>query len=129
MINKVAFVGFRSTDMDADKRFFGELLGLKPTHENMGKSAEFDAPDGTTIAIESQSPEGSPCILALETDDIEAEVARLKEADVSFFGEIIDNKTCKMAFTQTPSGHPIMLHQMSADRIAGSQPGSTSCAS
>jgi predicted enzyme related to lactoylglutathione lyase len=119
MIKKVAFVGFRSTDMDADKRFFGELLGLKPTTENTGKSAEFDAPDGTTIAVESQSPEGTPCTLALETDDIEAEVARLKEAGVSFHGEIVDNKACKMAFTQTPSGHLIMLHQMSADRIAG----------
>jgi predicted enzyme related to lactoylglutathione lyase len=119
MIKKVAFVGFRSTDMDADKRFFGELLGLKPTTENTGKSAEFDAPDGTTIAVESQSPEGTPCMLALETSDIEAEVARLKEAGVPFHGEIVDNKTCKMAFTQTPSGHPIMLHQMSPDRIAG----------
>ena len=104
--------------MEADKRFFGELLGLEPTTKNPGKSAEFDAPDGKTIAVESQSPEGTPCMLALETNDIEAEVARLKEAGVPFHGEILDNKTCKMAFTQTPSGHPIMLHQMSADRIA-----------
>lgn len=118
MINKVAFVGFRATNLDAEKRFFGELLGLKATTENAGRSAEFDAPDGVTIAVESQSPEGTPCLLALETDDIEAEVARLQEAGVVFLGEIVDNQTCKMAFTHTPSGHPIMLHQISPDRIA-----------
>ncbi len=118
MIKKVAFVSFRSKDMDADKRFFGDLLGLKPS-QDMGKWVEFDAPDGKTIAVEQYSPEGTPCTLALETDDIEAEVTRLKEAGVSFHGEIQDNKVCKMAFTQTPSGHPIMLHQISPERLKG----------
>jgi|APSaa5957512535_1039671.scaffolds.fasta_scaffold422985_1 predicted enzyme related to lactoylglutathione lyase len=118
MIKKIAFVSFRSKDMDADKRFFGELLGLKPSMD-MGKWAEFVAPDQKTIAVEEHSPEGTPCTLALETDDIEAEVSRLKEAGVAFHGEIQDNKVCKMAFTQTPSGHPIMLHQIAADRLTG----------
>ncbi|MBL4848428.1 MAG: hypothetical protein JKY65_23145 [Planctomycetes bacterium] len=52
----------------------------------MGKWVEFDAPDGKTIVVEEHSPEGTPCTLALETDDIEAEVARLKEAGVTYAG-------------------------------------------
>jgi predicted enzyme related to lactoylglutathione lyase len=125
MIKKVAFVSFRSKDLDAEKRFFGELLGLSPSMD-MGKWVEFDAPDGKTIAVEAHSPEGTPCTLALETDDIEAEVARLKAAGVSFHGEIQDNKVCKMAFTQTPSGHPIMLHQIAPARLKGD--GAADCA-
>lgn len=116
MIKKIAFVSHRSKDMEADKRFWGELLGLKLAHDFEGKWVEFDTPDGKTIAIEQFSPEGSPPTLALETDDIDAEVARLKEAGVKFHGEIRDNKVCKMAFAFDPSGNMVMLHQIAPER-------------
>lgn len=115
MIKKIAFVSHRSKDMDADKHFWGELLGLKLVND-MGKWVEFDTPDGKTIAIQQFSPEGSPPTLALETDNIEAEVARLKEAGVKFHGEIQDNKVCKMAFAFDPSGNMVMLHEIAPDR-------------
>ncbi|MEZ6185878.1 MAG: VOC family protein [Planctomycetota bacterium] len=115
MITKLAFVSHRSKDVDADKRFYGELLGLKLATDH-GKWVEFDTPEGKTVAIEQYSPEGSPPTLALETDDIEAEVARLKEAGVRFMGEIQDNKVCKMAFAFDPSGNMVMLHQIAPDR-------------
>ena len=122
MIKKIAFVSFRSKDTAADQRFFHEQLGLPITasheHDNL-KWIEFDTPDGKTIAIEEFSPEGNPPTLALETDDIAAEVARLKELGVPFHGDIQDNKVCKMAFTQTPSGHPIMLHEIAPERAKG----------
>lgn len=119
MIKKIAFVSHRSKDMEADKRFWGELLGLKQTNDFEGKWVEFDTPDGKTIAIEQFSPEGSPPTLALETDDIEAEVARLKAAGVKFHpDEIKDNKVCKMAFALDPSGNMVMLHQISPDRVS-----------
>ena len=119
MITKIAFVSHRSKDMAADRRFYGELLGLKLTNDFQGKWVEFDTPDGKTVAIEQFSPEGSPPTLALETDDIEAEVARLKQAGVEFQGEILDNKVCKMAFARDPSGNLLMLHQIAPDRLKG----------
>ncbi len=115
MIKKIAFISHRSTDMEADKRFWTELLGLKLTTDH-AQWAEFETPDGKTIAIETHSPEGSPPTLALETDDIEAEVARLKAAGVPFHGEILDNKVCKMAFASDPSGNMVMLHEIAPDR-------------
>ena len=57
--------------------------------------------------------------IALETDDIEDEVARLKQAGVEFQGEILDNKVCKMAFARDPSGNLLMLHQIAPDRLKG----------
>ena len=116
MIKKIAFVSHRSKDMAADTHFWGELLGLEKTSDYEGKWVEFETPEGKTIAIEQFSPEGSPPTVALETDDIEAEVARLKEAGVKFQGEIMDNKVCKMAFAFDPSGNMVMLHEIAPDR-------------
>ena len=116
MIKKIAFVSHRSKDLAADKHFWGELLGLKLASDYEGKWIEFETPDGKTVAIEQLSPEGSSPTLALETDDIEAEVARLKEAGVRFQGEVMDNKVCKMAFAFDPSGNMVMLHQIAPDR-------------
>ena len=119
MIKKIAFIRHRSKDLEADKHFWGELLGLKLANDYEGKWIEFETPEGKTIAIEQFSPEGSPPTIALETDDIEAEVARLKEAGVRFEGDVMDNKVCKMAFAQTPSGHTVMLHQIAPERAQG----------
>jgi len=121
VIKKVAFVSFRSKDMGADARFWGELLGLEKSVDH-GKWVEFQTPEGKTVAIEQYSPAGTPPTLALETDDIEAEVARLEEAGVPFHGEIMDNQVCKMAFAQDPSGNTVMLHQIAPERLRGEAP-------
>ena len=60
MIKKVAFIGHRVTDMERAKKFYGELLGLPLTAEHEGKWAEFDTPDGKSIALETFSPEEEP---------------------------------------------------------------------
>ena len=78
MIKKIAFIGHHVRDMARAEHFYGELLGLAKTADYEGKWCEFDTPDGKTIALEAFSPEGTPPYLALETDDIEAEIARLK---------------------------------------------------
>ena len=62
------------------------------------------------------SPEGTGPYLALESDDIEAEVARLKEQGVKFLLEIQDNKVCKMAIIEDSEGNKLMLHEMAAER-------------
>ena len=116
MIKKVAFIGHPVRDMERAKKFYGEVLGLKMGLDYEGKWCEFDTPDGKSIGLDTLSPEGTTPYLALETDDIEAEVSRLKEAGVPFHGEIMDNEVCKMAFASAPSGHTVMLHQISPDR-------------
>ena len=79
MIKKVAFIGHRVQDMARAKKFYGELLGLEKTAEYEGKWCEFDTPEGKTIALDTFSPDGTPPYMALETDDIEAEVVRLEQ--------------------------------------------------
>ena len=62
------------------------------------------------------SPEGTPPYLALETDDIVAEVARLKAAGVEVVMDVQDNKVCKMAIVKDSEGNRLMLHQIAPER-------------
>jgi predicted enzyme related to lactoylglutathione lyase len=116
MIKKVAFIGHRVQDMARAQRFYGDLLGLEKTAEFDGKWCEFDTPEGKSIALDTFSPEGTPPYLALETDDIEAEVARLKEAGVEVVMDVQDNKVCKMAIVKDSEGNGLMLHQIAPER-------------
>jgi predicted enzyme related to lactoylglutathione lyase len=116
MIKKVAFIGHHVQDMARAKKFYGELLGLEKTAEYEGKWCEFDTPEGKTIALDTFSPDGTPPYMALETDDIEAEVARLKQAGVEVPLDVQDNKVCKMAIIKDSEGNGVMLHQIAPER-------------
>ena len=116
MIKKVAFIGHRVQDMARAKKFYGELLGLEMSAEYESKWCEFETPDGKTIGLDSFSPEGTPPYMALETDDIEAEVARLKQAGVEVLMDVRDNKVCKMAIIKDSEGNGVMLHQIAPER-------------
>ena len=91
-------------------------LGLEKTAEYEDKWCEFDTPEGKSIALDTFSPEGTPPYLALETDDIEAELARLKQAGVEVLMDVRDNKVCKMAIIKDSEGNGLMLHQIAPDR-------------
>jgi predicted enzyme related to lactoylglutathione lyase len=118
MIKKIAFVGYPSKDMEAAKKFYGETLGL-PVAMDHDKWAEFTTPEGKAICLDGHSPEASKDpgpYLALETDGIEAEVSRLKDAGVTVIKEVWDNKVCKMALVADPNGNVLMLHEIAPDR-------------
>lgn len=117
MITKIAFVSHPTRDMAASKKFFGEVLGLKASANHEDKWCEFDTPDGKSIALDTFAPVEKGPYLALETDDIEKEMSRLRKRGVTALMDIMDNKVCKMAIILDPSGHSLMLHQMHPDRL------------
>ena len=124
-ITKLAFVAQPTTDMNTSKAFY-ELLGLEFKFAMPDMWGEFDCPDGKSIALDAVSPKKSKekvtTYLALETDDIVAEVARLKEAGVTVAADVWENKdgdgngVCKMAMIADPDGTPIMLHEIDPRR-------------
>ena len=126
MIRKMAFVGHPTRDIDRAKRFYGETLGLALSHDYGGKWVEFETPDGKTIALDTFTPEAveSPVpYLALESDDIEADFARLRDGGAQVIREVWANEgedgreLCRMAVVLDPEGNPIMLHQIAAWRL------------
>jgi predicted enzyme related to lactoylglutathione lyase len=121
MITKIAFVSHPTRDMQASKKFFGELLGLEQTVSYEDKWCEFDTPDGKSIALDTFTPVDNGPYLALETDDIEAELARLRRRGVKVAMDVMDNKVCKMAMIKDPAGHALMLHQMEPGRLKALQ--------
>lgn len=117
MITKVAFFGHPVKDMARARHFYGELLGLEPSASYAeDKWVEYDTPEGKTVALDTFSPEGTGPYLALETDDIDAEMSRLKEAGVTVVKDTWDNQVCKMALVKDPDGNTVMLHQIASDR-------------
>ena len=70
-----------------------------------GSSASRPMPDGAT-------PEpGGWNRFVVEVDDIEAEVARLRDAGVGFRSEIVSGPGGKQAVLDDPAGNPVELFQ------------------
>lgn len=128
MIEKIAFVAHPVRNIRETGRFYGDILGLEHWADyGRGRWSEFRTPDDMTIALDGHSPgkSDSPVpYLALETDDIEAEVARLKEHGVIIARDVWTNRdeddreVCRMAIVLDPEGHALMLHQTAAWRRA-----------
>lgn len=125
MIKKVAFIAHPTTDLDASRRFFSEVLGLKESARYGDHWAEFKTPEGATIALDTFSPKNDPKAgpyLAFETDDLAAETARLREQGATVVVEPWENTdekdklVCKMAILRGPDGHSFMLHEIAPDR-------------
>ena len=127
MITKAAFVAHPTRDLEASKTFFEDALGLTVSADYGDAWLELDTPDGLTIALDTIAPKFSEApvpYLALETDDIDAEVERLREAGVTIARETWTNRAddgrdiCKMALVLDPGGNSIMLHEIAAWRSA-----------
>jgi predicted enzyme related to lactoylglutathione lyase len=116
MITKIAFIGHPVKDLARARTFYGEVLGLEKTADYEEMWAEFDTPDGKSIGLDTVSPEGTTPYLALESDDIEAEVERLKKQGVKIVMDVRDNKVCKMAIIEDSEGNKLMLHEMAPER-------------
>ena len=126
MITKIAFIGQPTRDLAASRRFYGEVLGLENSANYGDCWSAYQTPEGKTIALDTISPKRSPhpvSYLALETDDIVAEVSQLKAAGVYVVQDVWVNddgagtEVCKMAIVLDPDGNAVMLHQIAPHRV------------
>jgi len=125
VITKVAFVAHPTKNMTDMKQFYGEYLGLEQSADFANMWCEFVAPDGKTVALDTfsaQNPDAAP-YLALETDDIEGDLQKLKNHGVTVARNLWTNNNeegreiCKMAVVVDPDGNQLMLHQTSDWRL------------
>ena len=119
-IREIAFTCYPVTDMARSRRFYEDLLGLKPAmvHESPEGMAwtEYEIAGGTfTIGrAPGWNPTAEGASVAFEVEDFEAAIATLKEAGVTFKMEPFPTPVCRMAFILDPDGSAICIHQRNA---------------
>jgi predicted enzyme related to lactoylglutathione lyase len=120
MITHVAFIAHPVRDLVVAKRFYGEVLGLAPGGDFNNVWSEFTTADGVTVALDTFSAKqaGHPTpYLALESDDLDADLARLQAGGGRVAREAFTNRddqgneVCRMAIVLDPDGNAFMLHQ------------------
>jgi predicted enzyme related to lactoylglutathione lyase len=114
MITEIAVTSIPVTDIPRARAFYEGVLGLKFTRESAGgKWIEYDIGAGT-LGIGSYpgwdpSPQGT-CV-ALEVDDLDAEMSRLKARGAKIHLEIMETPVCRFAMICDPDGNKIMIHK------------------
>jgi hydroxymethylpyrimidine/phosphomethylpyrimidine kinase len=107
-LNQIA-VGL--TDYKASRAFY-ETLGLKLIVDSAPDYARFEAPGGATLSIH-RGGGGT----YFECDDLDAEVARLQKAGVTFDSEPTDQPWLwREAWTRDPAGNAICLYTAGESR-------------
>src|SRR5206468_10597851 len=85
--NEVAFIAIAVSDKDRARKFYQEILELKPSSTQMdGAWVEYDL-GPITIGVGCHSawkPSRDGTTVAFEVDDIDAAIANLKERGVTF---------------------------------------------
>jgi predicted enzyme related to lactoylglutathione lyase len=116
-ITEIAFTVLPVTDLKKARTFYEETLNLKSTKvfekDGMG-FIEYDIASGT-LAIGCGSPLFKPAsdggAIALEVENFEAAISRLREAGCKFHLEPYETPVCHMAVVSDPDGNFIMFHK------------------
>jgi predicted enzyme related to lactoylglutathione lyase len=114
MIKDIAFVAIPVLDKDRAKEFYQNKLKLKPEATAMeGAWVEYQV-GSVTIGVgchPAWQPSRDGTSVAFEVDNIDAEIARLKEAGITFEMEKIETPVCFMAQFRDPDGNKLLVHQ------------------
>jgi predicted enzyme related to lactoylglutathione lyase len=119
-ILEIAFTGYPVTDLPRARQFYEETLGLKVSHifgnETTGW-VEYDI-GSSTLSIGNGAPQWKPSpgggSVALEVEDFDAAVKRLKESSRVFYVEPVETPVCRIAVVADPDGNSITIHRRKA---------------
>jgi len=122
-IKNIAFVGIPVTDMKRAREFYEGVLGLKIADEMMsGKWIEYAVGDAT-LAIanvgEQWMPSDQGTGAALEVEDFDDAIKRLKDRHVRFAAEPFETPCCHMAVVQDPDGNKLIIHKLKPENEKG----------
>lgn len=114
MVRDLAFAAYYVRDVQAARRFYKDVLGLKPGEWFNDDWIEFDlgntifALDGTGEAL-GITP-GTSTGVVFEVDDVDAMRQRLVDAGVQAT-EVRDMPSCRVSFASDPEGNRFAVHQ------------------
>jgi predicted enzyme related to lactoylglutathione lyase len=114
---EIAFTAYAVTDMPRARKFYEEVLGLKPSRTFSAGFVEYDIGAGTIAvgcAPEQWQPSDKGTSAALEVEDFDAAVAHLKEKQIPFAMGPHEFPMCRMVGVRDPDQNLIVLHQRKA---------------
>ena len=119
MIEKVAFTMYPVENVERARAFYENILGLRPGNEvsPASKWVEYDLPGGGCLAITNVVPGAKPSdvaggTIALEVDDLDAQVKALESRGVTIKMAPLETPVCWMAAIGDSEGNGILLHQL-----------------
>lgn len=117
MIKEIAFVTYAVVDVPKARDFYERVLGLKPGSLWEGEDMAFVEYEigSQTLAIgkgaENFKPGITGATVALEVDDFDAMIKRLKDNKINFLLEPHETSMCHMAIVNDPDGNQLMVHK------------------
>jgi predicted enzyme related to lactoylglutathione lyase len=122
-IKEIGFVAIPVTDVARARNFYEEVLRLNVSEEMMsGKWVEYAIGD-ETLAIanvgEQWTPSDQGTAAALEVEDFDEAIGRLKDQNVRFAAEPFETPCCHMAVVQDPDGNKLIIHKLKPDNQKG----------
>ena len=125
-VKAIGFVAIPVTDVKRARSFYEDVLGLTVTEEMMGGNWVEYAVGGETLAIanvgEQWRPSDQGTCAALEVEDFDQAIKRLKENQVPFAAEAFETPCCHMAIVQDPDGNKLVIHKLKPEDEKGPCP-------
>jgi predicted enzyme related to lactoylglutathione lyase len=122
-INAIGFVAIPVTNIPRARKFYEEVLGLKVSDEMMGGKWIEYAVGEDTLAIANVSDTWKPSDqgtgAALEVQDFDDAIKRLKDRQVPFAAEPFETPCCHMAVVQDPDGNKLIIHKLKPENEKG----------
>jgi len=122
-INAIGFVAIPVTDIPRARKFYEEVLGLTVSDEMMGGRWIEYAVGEDTLAIanvnDTWRPSDQGTGAALEVEDFDDAIKRLKDRHVHFAAERFETPCCHMAVVQDPDGNKLIIHKLKPENEKG----------
>jgi predicted enzyme related to lactoylglutathione lyase len=122
-INAIGFVAVPVTDFTRARKFYEGVLGLQPSGELMdGRWIEY-AIGKHTLAIGDADKDWKPSdqgtSAALEVEDFDSAIRKLKAESISFAAESFETPVCHVAIVQDPDGNKLIIHKLKPENEKG----------
>jgi predicted enzyme related to lactoylglutathione lyase len=125
-VKAIGFVAIPVTDVKRARSFYEGVLGLTVAEEMMGGQWVEYAVGEETLAIanvgEQWRPSDEGTCAALEVEDFDAAIKRLKDRQIPFAAEAFETPCCHMAVVQDPDGNKLIIHKLKPENEKGPCP-------
>jgi predicted enzyme related to lactoylglutathione lyase len=125
-VKAIGFVAIPVTDVKGARSFYEDVLGLAAAEEMMGGQWIEYAVGDDTLAIanvgEQWRPSDQGTGAALEVEDFDEAIKRLKDRQVPFALEAFETPCCHMAVVQDPDGNKLIIHKLKPENEKGPCP-------